>query len=221
MQKSNILLTAIITTLVVGIINSSTAIIAYELLVPEPVPVKDSLITESTSDKTLVELPVPDQNETPTTSRQNETTVSSTIQNRTSVSNTGQAVEFRDQSAKLVAGASPKPTAITTNENGAKVYQWCSGVNPNLPDEVCQAIINIAANPTESNPHLGAKAKQSLSLLPSDSSITMDESSWQSTSDSSGTMIVNASTPLYGDLKLKIFLEKQNNIWVLTDGQLA
>ncbi len=213
MQKQKIIFTAMITMFIVGIINSTSALVAYSLVVP-PIQSDHQSLLSGDSDEVIVELPTPQQSTT-------EAAGADSSRQTTSTTVTGEKLEFRAQSNKLEAGKKPQPTAIATNLDGTKTYKWCSGVNPDLPDEVCQAIISIAASPVESNPHLSSKAKESLSLLPKNSSITMDEGSWKFTGTSSGTMLITTSTAQYGDVKLRIFLEKQLNLWVLTDGQLA
>lgn len=214
MQKSKIIIAATLTTVIVGIINSTSALIAYSLISPENKNVNQSLINRNVEGNGVVALPEPDQN-------QPENSGADTQKSNTSKASTGEVVEFRVEKDKLEAGQKPQPVSITTNTAGNKVYSWCSGVNPDLPDEVCQTIVNIIANPTSSNPHLGTKAIESLSLLPKNSSLTMDERSWKFLGNDSGTMIVYAYSPEYGDVKLRIYLEKQNNIWVVVDGQLA
>lgn len=216
MKQSKLATIACITAVAVGLINSASSLVAYSFLLPEndPDTASSSLISsESTGQEIL--LPEPNQNQPVTPD------VVSATNTNVSVSSTGQTVELRGQTDDLTAGQKPKPTSIVATDDGKKVYRWCSGTNQDLPDEVCQAIINIIANPTSANPHLGEKAVDALSLLPRNSSMKMDESSWRWTGDESGTMLVNTKTPEYGEVMIKIFMENKNGIWVLEDGQIA
>lgn len=208
MRKTKIIITAALTTVFVGVINSASAFIAYSLLVPGEEDEVQTLIVDGATE----ELPEPDQAEP--IAKNNDSSIN------TSKSSSGGQVQLRKSDDQLVAGQKPKPSAVI-EKDGKKVYQWCSGTNPNLPDEVCQAVISIVSSPSGSNPHLGPKAKESLSLLPADSTLKMDEKSWKATGGGKGEMFVDAKTTEYGRVRLKIFLEKQGNIWVVTDGQLA
>jgi hypothetical protein len=127
----------------------------------------------------------------------------------------------RKADSAIVVGAAPQPAEVTTNPDGIVVYHWCSGNHPGLEDAVCEAVLSIAADPTASNAHLGENVIKSLSLLPRNSTLSMDESSWNATSPSSGTMYVTLHTQTYGDVRLKVTIEKINDIWVVTDGQIA
>lgn len=209
MQKSKIAFIATLTASMVGIINIVGAVIAYSLVVPDSSG-GNQLIASNSGSAVVAELPTPAQ-----------TTTESTSPAPSAVTSSGSTVTFRDNSQKLVPGQAPSPVGVATDTSGTKKFIWCTGINPDLPDDVCQAIISIASNPVESNPHLGTKARKSLSLLPKDTTLSMDEQSWQSTGANSGTMVVVANTAAYGTMRIKIFLEKQNNIWVLVDGQLA
>lgn len=214
MQKSKIVLIATLTASAVGIVNVLGAVIAYSLVVTEPSTGGQTLITANSGDASVPVLPSPAQNG-PSTAESNTSPTSAVV------TNSGTAVVFRSSTQKLVPGQSPSPTGLTTDSSGTQVFKWCTGVNPDLPDEVCQAIVSIASNPVESNPHLGPKARQSLSLLPKDTSLIMDEKTWATSGANSGTMVVSADTAVYGTVRIKVFLEKQNNIWVLVDGQLV
>jgi hypothetical protein len=205
MQKSKIVFVATLTALVVGVVNSLGAVIAYSLVVPEPSDTNQTLIAANSGSAVVSALPEPSQVATATNSNEAQASVP--------VTNTSPQ--------KLQPGKAPSPTGVIAAPSGKQVYRWCSGTNPNLPDEVCQAIVSIVSNPVQSNPHLGPKARQSLSLLPKDTSLTMDETSWRADGADKGTMIVTADTAAYGSVKIKISLEKQNNIWVLVDGQLS
>ena len=216
MQKSKIKLLATIAASVVGLINSAGAVLAYSMIVPEPVA-NQTLIASGSGAGPVIALPTPAQ-QTPSDTSISTVTVNQPTSAQTS---TGGVVTFREQDDRLTPGQAPSPAAITTTPTGETAFKWCSGTNPNLPNEVCEAIVSIIANPVESNPHLGPKARQSLSLLPAGTSISMDESSWTANSSDSGTMLINASTTAYGKVRIKIVMQKQNNIWVLTDGQLA
>lgn len=191
-------------TISVGIVNSASAFIAYNLLVPETLPTAPTLISDTGSGNGNYELPTITQADGETPGNKG-----------------GGSITFRGNSNALVAGEKPQPAAIAPGNDGTRTYQWCSGVNPELPDEVCQAVISIVSSPTADNPHLGSKAKESLSLLPANSSIVMQEETWRYTSSTAGTMNILAKTEEYGEMKLLVQFERINNIWVLTDGNLA
>jgi hypothetical protein len=211
MQKSKIVLIASLTTTVVGFVNILGAAIAYSLVVPRAPADSQTLIAVQSEGAVVPELPSPAQN-----------SAAAVLPNEAATNTiTGSEVVFRQTSQRLDPGQAPIPTGVAVDTSGVRTYKWCSGSNPNLPDEVCQAVVSIVANPVESNPHLGAKAKRSLSLLPKNTAITMDEDSWQASGLDSGVMVISAETTSYGTVKIKIFLEKQNNIWVLVDGKLA
>jgi hypothetical protein len=209
MQKSKILLVTLVTVSVVGIINIASAVVAYQFLVPDDVENQELLITSAGP---VEPLPVPGQNSL------SESAQPSTNE---SVIQSSSPVTFRNGNQSLVAGQKPMPTAIVTDKNGNKKYQWCSGVNPELPDDVCQTVIAITSYPAETNPHLGDKAKESLSLLPSDTSLTMNEMSWSPIGTDSGTMLITARTTEYGDVPIKVLFVLRNGIWILEDGQIA
>lgn len=201
---SNILLLSLLTALAVGSINTSCALIAYRSFMSrEHVAAVEPLI----SNDSVVE-----------TSLASAETDGATEENLSLPNSPGQPA--KKPRAPAVAGQKPQPLT-TTLPDGTTKKRWCSGVNPALEDEVCKAILSIAADPSATNPHLGEKARKSLSLLPKDSTLTMDESSWKPTSSTAGTMLVTVHTSAYGDVKLKVLMEKVNGIWMVNDGQLV
>ena len=194
---------SLVTALAVGGINTASAFIAYRSFLPrQPISQSQPLITSETvaTSATL-----------PASQPASSTTPSATTPTPT----------VRPSSTPLVAGQPAQPAQVTTNSSGQVSYRWCSGTNPKLDDAVCEAIASIIANPTRNNPHLSAKAKQFLSLLPADVSLTMDETSWVASSPNSGTLVVNAHTKRYGNIRLQVTMQKINGVWMLTDGKLA
>lgn len=198
------------TAFLVGIVNTSSAFIAYSLLIPDEADVtSESLITSS-------EVKTEDQLTTTEQSEVADTGPKSVTENTVKL-----APEVRKTSGTIVVGQAAQPTKVTTDSNGNIQYLWCSGTNPNLDDAVCEAIISIASDPTSTNPHLGSKAVQSLSLLPKDITLTLHEDTWESDVSHYGTMIITANTKEYGNIDLKVAIEKINNVWVIQDGYLA
>lgn len=210
--KKNLVAISMMTALAVGAINTASAYIAYSSFMPKRQATVDDLnVTDSTQvTATFIQ---------PSQSGASSQSVGSSSSPTPASNSTGHAV--RKPNAAIVIGQVPLPANVTTSPDGNVTYTWCSGINPSLEDKVCEAVISIAANPTASNPHLSEKAKKSLSMLPENSTLTMDEASWTSSSPTSGTMLVTVHTKSYGDVKLKLFLEKINNIWIVDDGQLA
>ncbi len=206
-QKSKIAAASALTAVVVCCINMAGALVAYNLLLPKDRGVQQAPLISNEA-APVAALPTPDA---PQPAAAGPTPSSGVV--------SSQPLRLPDEPLKV--GQTPRPTAVVTDSSGRQVYRWCSGFNPDLEDGVCQAIMSLAANLTESNPHLGKKARESLSLLPRDASFVMDEGSWLASSPNAGSMMVTARTKDYGDVRLKIFMEKQNNIWVLSDGQLA
>lgn len=200
-----------ITALSVGVINTATALIAYQSFIPKrPVAENEPLISTE-----VEQASAPDYIPESGAPAENSNANSSPSRN-----NSPRQVTRKPGNA-IAVGQAPQPASATTTPEGQTVYRWCSGSNPALEDAVCEAVISIAANPSVTNPHLGEKAKKSLSMLPKDSTLTMDESSWKSSSSTSGTMLVTLHTQSYGDVRVKMMLEKLNGIWVVNDGQLA
>lgn len=192
------------TAMSVGVINMASAFIAYHAFIPNKPAVTNEPLISSAPPPVVVQSSVPMPSPAPTTP--------SSKPPRPAVRKPGNAI---------VVGAAPQPAAVTTDSAGQTVYHWCSGTNPALADAVCEAVVSIAADPTASNPHLGDQVIKSLSLLPRDSTLSMDESSWNVTSATAGTMTVTLHTKTYGDVHLKVTIEKINDIWVVTDGQLT
>lgn len=207
-HKPNLIAVAFLTASIVGIINIGSALVAYSLLFPEA-PSQGSLITSEAGATGI--LPQP-----PSPSKGADGQGAAPTAESHSHRETRQV--YRQPTDRLVAGQQPKPAVVVTQPNGQQTYKWCSGTNPDLPDEVCQAIISIVASPTESNPHLGQKGKDALSLLPQNSSLTLIEDTWKQPSPNTGSMDVIAHTTEYGDVRLRVVLEKINTIWVVTDG---
>ncbi len=205
--KTKIIFLSLATALIVGLINTATTVIAYNSFIPKNT-VDNTLISEVSQPVDLTELP-----DSPSDSTSSPQPTVSSAKSSTR--------QVRPDNQRLKAGQRPTPGSVTQDPNGNTVYHWCTGKNPNLEDGVCEAIISIAANPTPSNVHLGEKARKSLSMLPKDTSITMDESSWKTTSPTAGTMNVMAHTKDYGDVPVIVNLEKINGVWVVVDGRLA
>ncbi len=128
---------------------------------------------------------------------------------------------IRKTGSEILVGQPAIPSSIILNSDGSTTYLWCESRNPDLEDGVCEAILSIASNPSPSNPHLSEKVLTSLSLLPSNSTIKMDESSWIKYSQTSGEMTIIMHTNAYGDIKLKVFLDKINENWVVSDGHIT
>lgn len=205
--KTHLIILSAITAVSVGAINTASALVAYSSFMPKHTA---NETTEFISD-TPYESAVYASSAGAVATEQAPAVAATQTAVQPSTRNT----------AQIKVGSQAQPTSITTAADGKVQYRWCSGVNPNLEDGVCEAIISIAASPTVDNPHLSARAKQSLSLMPAVKSLAMDESSWKSISPSSGSMLVTADTELYGKVKLKVTLNKIDGIWIVTDGQLA
>lgn len=209
-SKLHIISVSLLAALSVGLINTASAMIAYNSFMPKKhAPEFEALITEDETETVAPTSTSEDQ-----ASESTPATVGATLQR-------GTAQAVRKPNTIIGVGSKAQPAQVVKAADGTVTYKWCSGVNPNLEDGVCEAILSVASDPTASNPHLSDKARQSLSLLPKDSSLVMDESSWVSTSATSGTMRITFNTAAYGSVPLKIFMEKQNGIWILSDGQLA
>jgi hypothetical protein len=213
--KTKIFFLSLATALMVGLINTATTVIAYTSFMPKNGVVDNTLISETPEADDLTELPLPDTPVPPVDSSSTSSPKPSSVKANSSTK------QVRADDQRLKAGQRPTPGSVTQDPDGHTVYHWCTGKNPNLEDGVCEAIISIAANPTPSNIHLGEKARKSLSMLPKDTSITMDESSWKATSTTAGTMNVMAHTNDYGDVPVIVNLEKINGVWVVVDGRLA
>jgi len=182
----------------VGVINTACALVAYHSFIPKS-SASETFITSSDTGAGAPQPQAPAAITPPPANTQ---------------------VSIR-KSGKVGVGSAALPASIRTSANGTVTYIWCSGSNPELEDGVCEAIASIASDPSAGNPHLSPRAKQSLSLMPEVRSITMDESSWRKTGENTGTMNVTANTADYGDVRLKVTLEKINGTWILTDGALA
>ncbi len=200
---------SLVTALLVGGINTASAYIVYRAFLPKvPTAQHEPLITASVAPKSAKVVAGPVTNV-------------AAVSSNTATATTPAAQPLRQPSSRLVAGQPAQPTQVITDPSGQISYRWCSGINPQLDDAVCEAIVSIVANPTSSNPHLSAKAKQFLSLLPADVSLNMDESSWTQTSPTSGTMLVVAHTHAYGNIRLRVTMQKIKNVWMVSNGQLA
>lgn len=208
--KLQIITASLMTALMVGVINASSAYIAYSFLVPDEAEVTTESLISSTASEVETQQDSANQ---PDAAITNPDTVIKNI--------TPTPATVRNTNSAIVVGQAAQPTKVTTDSSGNVKYQWCSGTNPNLDDAVCEAIISIASDPTSSNPHLGSKAVQSLSLLPKDITLTLHEETWESDVSHYGTMIITANTKEYGNIDLKVALEKINNVWVIQDGYLA
>jgi len=127
---------------------------------------------------------------------------------------------LRSPEKPIKVGEPPKPVAVIKTPDGKIIYKWCSGTNTNLEDEVCESILSIVSDPSKSNPYIGEKLKKSLSLMPKIYSLTMDEASWASTSPTTGTMDITVETKSYGNINIRAYMEKINNIWIVNDGKL-
>jgi hypothetical protein len=198
----------IITTLVIGLLNTGTAVLAYSVFL-------------HTRPKQAVNLqPITDVKPVKA-----QTTIHTPSQvNNGSAANTAKSAphptQVRKPQATIVIGQPALPTQIITKPDGQTEYKWCSGQNPSLEDGVCEAILSIASDPTPANPHLSEKVLQWLSLLPSNSTLKMNEQSWQPRTNG-GEMDITMQTQAYGNMQLHVTLEKKNDIWVVTDGQIA
>lgn len=204
---------SVITSLVIGLINTGSAVLAYTVFIHARPEQSQELkpLTETT--------PQPNGPETIANNPAAENaTAASTNSKKASLA---RPTKVRKPQATVVIGQPALPTQIITKPDGQIEYKWCSGQNPQLEDGVCEAILSIASNPTPSNPHLSEKVLQWLSLLPSNSTLAMQENSWLPKSTGGGEMDVVMHTQAYGDIKLHVTLEKINNIWVVTDGKIA
>lgn len=198
-SKHTLVLISLVTAITVGAINTTSAVVAYYSFIPkQSTPATGSFITDKTSPSGVKILVAAKATEASSTAEEPQSAAPRpVISTETTTTNPQQR-----------SGAATSKRYWTTN-------------TPGLEDGVCEAIINVASNPSPNNPHLGPKARESFSLLPAINSITMDETSWMKLTETSGTMMITADTHDYGPIKIKVTLEKINNIWVLTDGQLA
>ena len=203
-KKFSIIFISLITAMAVGIINTASALIAYTSFIPK----KDNAATSEFITETPFEAPLA------------QVSTSTPDSNQQTAKSTNYTVAVRSK-PQIAVGEQAQPATIVRTADGQTKYLWCCGSNPNLEDGVCEAIISLASSPTADNPHLSDRGKKSLSLMPEVKSLTMDESSWKPISNNSGTMLVTADTAEYGKVKLKVTLNKINEIWVVTDGQLA
>ena len=207
---------AFLATVVVGLINISTAVLAYNTFVPDKQPA-ETLVSKSSGD--IADLPIGGVVSDELDQGIGGQAVASTaVRERAAQVAAQQPVRKAD--APIVVGQKPLPTNVVATPEGKLEYKWCSGSNPALEDGICEAVISVAADPTESNPHLSSQAAKSLALLPPNSTLTIDESSWQSTSPTAGNLKVTLHTKAYGDINLLLFMEKQNGKWIVADGQI-
>lgn len=207
--KTNITKLAVVSSLIVGVINVASVYAVYSYFIEDAENIGEIARIENTNSSGFG------------STGPNAADPDSTFSDN---GNSGGGQRFAlnsNPNPNNAVGSQPNTQPQTSTQGGTAPTDTCNDRNPDLPNEVCEAIKSAVSNPTSSNPQIGDKALRALTLLPGGTNLSMDESSWESTSPTSGTMIVTLHTFEYGDMLAKLFLVKENNIWIVDDGQLV
>jgi cytoskeletal protein RodZ len=211
-QQKLALMSFLASLCIVGI-NLGTGIVLYAVVIKPALPDSGNPHQETTDYDIETAYEESVQSSTPVATNNEQDTAA--------ISRLIKTAPTRSPSTPIIIGAPPQPISITTSADNKPIYHWCSGKNPDLPDGVCKSIISIASNPTESNPYLSPQVIQWLTLLPPNSTMTIDESSWVSKTTGTGEIGVVLQTASFGNIPLLISLEFNGTIWVVMEGKSA